>query len=90
LGINFSVFPNPSNGKFIGLRSNINYLPKTEIVIVVVDIFGRKLYSKVLFTDEKGAYFTAIDVYNNIPAGVYFVIGSSDNNVYHQKLIINQ
>ena len=90
LGINFSVFPNPSNGKFIGLRSNINYLPKTEIVIVVVDIFGRKLYSKVLFTDEKGAYFTAIDTYNNIPAGIYFVIGSSDNNVYHQKLIINQ
>ena len=90
LGINFSVFPNPSNGKFIGLRSNINYLPKTEIVIVVVDIFGRKLYSKVLFTDEKGAYFTAIDTYNNIPAGIYFVIGSSDNNVYRQKLIINQ
>jgi hypothetical protein len=88
--INFTVFPNPSDGKFINLKSNINYLPKTEISIVVVDIFGRKLYSNVLLTDEDGAYFKVFNIYNNIPAGVYFVIGSSDNKMYRQILIIEQ
>jgi len=85
---NMNIFPNPvskENDLFIDLKG---FDTDKEVLVVVLDILGKELYSKVIFTDTNGETVSAIDPHKNLPKGTYIIIGSSDNNVFKKKLII--
>ncbi|MBN4061630.1 hypothetical protein JYU20_00345 [Bacteroidales bacterium AH-315-I05] len=86
--IEFIIYPNPSHGDYVNMKSKQSYLPWEEILVVVVDINGREFYSKVVLTDDKGDFFTAIDPYQKIPPGIYVVMGSSNDEIYSEILIV--
>lgn len=82
------VYPNPvSHDQDLYLTLN-GLGSEKEVLVVVVDILGQELYSKVLFTDLNGESISAIDPHKQLPNGTYIIIGSSDNSVYKKKLII--
>ncbi|MFH1319278.1 MAG: PKD domain-containing protein [Bacteroidota bacterium] len=83
----FIVFPNPSDGTNFNIRMK-GYLENKEVLVVLRDVLGKTIYSKVLITDTNGNFLTAIDLMNNIPAGIYIILGSSKNDIYKQKLIV--
>ena len=59
-----------------------------EILVVVEDIFGNEMYSKIVFRNQC-AVLKAYDPSNIIPAGVYTVIATSRNEIYNQKIVID-
>ena len=59
-----------------------------EILVVVEDIFGNEMYSKIVFRNQC-AVLKAYDPYNTIPSGVYTVVATSRNELYNQKIVID-
>ena len=86
--IDFTIFPNPSDGTKVNIKSNEPYKPWEEITVTVVDLKGKQYYSKVIITNDKGNFYTAIDPYDRIPIGVYVVIGATNTDYYSQILIV--
>lgn len=86
-GVEFIVFPNPTDGKNINVsfKGNEN---NEEILVVLNDIEGKQVYSKVMLTSDNGSFINAIDTENRLPAGIYLIIGSSRNDIYSRKLVI--
>lgn len=82
------LYPNPAEfGQEVYF--NISGLDsEKEVLVVVIDMLGREMYSKVVFTDYSGSVVTAIDPYERLPKGTYMIIGSSNDMVYSKKLII--
>jgi len=81
------VFPNPSNGDNVYLKMN-GLAPNEEILVVLNDVLGQQVFSKVMFADTNGTVLEAINGTQNLPAGVYLIVGSRRNIAYKQKLII--
>lgn len=83
----FNVFPNPSHGDelFVALSGEIS---NKEILVVLYNANGQSTYSKVIMTGQSNNLIEAIDPTNRLAAGVYFVVASSDNAVYRQRIII--
>lgn len=87
LDVTASIFPNPAT-KNSGVSINLEGLQgNKEILVVVYDMMGKKAYSKVLVTEGDGV-FTAIDPYHNLAPGMYIVIGSANDELFNQKLMI--
>lgn len=84
----FVVFPNPSDGANINIKSLTEYQPWEEVSVFVTDLNGREFFSKIIITNEAGSFYTAIDPYEKIPKGVYVVLGSSFSRIYSQILIV--
>ncbi len=85
----FNLYPNPSiNGKNVYLEIN-NAEKEAEVLVVINDILGNQLYSKVIITDVNGSTVTAIDRLNKLAPGTYIIIATSKNKLYKKKLIIN-
>jgi len=86
--LNFSVYPNPANNEdeiyvnFEGLD------PGKEILVVVKDVLGNMLYSKVVFSDSQGNALEAVDPYNRLTPGIYLIIGTTKDEIYSKKFII--
>lgn len=59
-----------------------------EILVVVADILGNEIYSKIVFRNQC-AVLKAVDPYNRIPSGVYTVIATNRNEIYNQKIVID-
>ena len=59
-----------------------------EILLVVINTLGEQLYSKVILTDVSGFTFEAIDPYSRLAPGVYYIVGSSNNNLFNKKVVI--
>ena len=59
-----------------------------EILVVVQDIFGNEIYSKIVFRNQC-AVLKAYDPYDTIPSGVYTVVATSRNELYNQKIVID-
>lgn len=82
------VFPNPVNsGQSINIRLEA-FEANEEVLVILSDITGKTLYAKVIITDGKGALLTAVDPHHKIPAGIYTVIGSSDDQIHSKRLIV--
>lgn len=84
----FSIYPNPSNGSefsisLSGLQNN------EKILVVMEDITGRTIYSKVIFSGENGSLIEQIETDPSLPKGIYSVIGSTKNGIFKKKLIVN-
>ena len=58
---------------------------KEEILIVVVDIYGNELYSKIIIEHQNG-FVVACDCMNRLISGTYIIIATSMNEIYKKKL----
>ena len=84
----FNVFPNPLiNSQTLNVAIS-NFNVDKEILIVVVNVTGEEMFSKVYVSDLQGEILQAIDLEGRLPAGTYFIIASSDTKVYNKKIII--
>lgn len=83
-----NIYPNPII-KTESIYVDMNGLNKnSEVLIVVNDIYGHELYSKVYITDMTSSSIFAIDVNKNIPSGIYFIIATSQDKIYNKKVVI--
>lgn len=84
----FDIYPNPIyNTENPNIRIS-NFESDKEILVVVVNILGEELFSKVIITDYSGNSVTALDLQNKLPAGMYLIIGTSLNQTFNKHLII--
>ena len=83
----FNIAPNPSDGS--ELNSYITAEKGQEIVIVVYDVLGQELYSKIIITEQKGNAVYAIDLLSKLSSGVYMITATSNQKVYSKRLIVN-
>lgn len=79
-----SIFPNPSNGE---INLTIAGLENKEVLVVIRDITGRECYSKVILALEN-KQLVVIGSENELAAGAYIVVASSNNKLYSQKIIV--
>jgi len=88
VNVDFKVYPNPADidqDVFIEINGLIE---GEEVMVVVRDLFGNQLYSRVVITNYKGGIIEAIDPYERLTAGMYLIIGSTENAIFSRKLII--
>lgn len=84
----FKVFPNPYTSSSSG-GLKIAGLPNEEdILVVVMDITGKELYSKVETSSQYGETVIGDDVLGKLPPGTYMIIGSSSNAIHKKKLLV--
>ena len=81
-----SVYPNPAeSGKAINV--SISGQNGKEVLVVIRDLPGREFYSKViLISNDKEVI--AIDPSGKLSSGIYFIVATSDNNIYEKKMVI--
>ncbi len=82
-----SVFPSPSSGQSVYMKMN-GLQPQQQVLVVMINVLGQMMYSKLTFSDSNGSVLEAIDQTQHIPPGVYTVIGSVNNDIYKQKIIV--
>ncbi|HEY6162099.1 MAG TPA: hypothetical protein VI112_12780 [Bacteroidia bacterium] len=66
----------------------LNNYHNEEILVVVEDIMGNDIYSKIVFKNQC-AVLKAEDPYNKIPSGVYTIVATSRNEIYNQKIVVD-
>ncbi len=81
----FNIYPNPNNGESFNLQ-----IPKNnaEVLVVVYDILGNEIYSKVIVESINGNDVYAIDPSQKLNPGVYLITATSSNKIYNKKLIV--
>jgi hypothetical protein len=81
-----NLFPNPTQvGKSVNLE--FKNIIETEILVVLRDVQGKEYYSKMVLNIEDGKLI-GVPIETSIPAGIYLVTATSENQIYSQKLII--
>jgi hypothetical protein len=83
----FKVFPNPNHADaetYVSLQG----FKSQDLLVVVYDMFGREIYSKVEVRENEGYLFSISSNGNTLAAGVYLIIASANDKVFHQKLIV--
>ena len=85
--ISFQLFPNPSNGENLYIRSLTNYSIGEEILLEVLDLSGKLLYSQDIIVDDSGKFITSL--YNNrLASGTYMVNVISDTRTGSQLIVV--
>jgi len=80
-----SLFPNPIQR---GEALIINLTEKSDNVLIVIrNSKGEEYFSKAEIRFEKNQLI-AIPISNDVPAGLYIVTASSENQIYSQKLLV--
>lgn len=82
----FKVYPNPNPGDetFVSLQG----FKAQDLLVVVYDMFGREIYSKVEVRENEGFLFTISSEGKKLSSGVYLITASADDKVFRQKLIV--
>ena len=90
VSVNFSeshsiqVYPSPSSGNFfVGLSGEKG----KEVLLIIRDVLGKEYYSKGMILD-KGMTIQSISLSEKLPAGIYVVAASSDDDVAQQRIVI--
>lgn len=86
LNLEMSLFPNPVE-RGHELKIQFSEIANTEVLIVIRDTKGQEYYSKAVLHNEDGV-IVAIPMDKEIPAGLYLVTASSENQMYSKKLIV--
>ncbi|MCH8902685.1 MAG: T9SS type A sorting domain-containing protein, partial [Bacteroidetes bacterium] len=88
----FKLYPNPANSgepfyvefpTANNLKGNID----NSILVVLLDQMGKEVYSSIIILQEDEVII-AFDPNEKLSSGMYFVIGSSNTEIYRHKLII--
>jgi len=82
----FNIYPNPIEGDNINIL--LNGKNNMETLIVVYDIIGNEIYSKVLLTKIDGPSIYALAIQHNLYPGIYFVAATNNNKILKKKIII--
>ncbi len=83
------VFPNPTKGGFfVSYAGEIS--EQAPLLVILYDMMGNEVYSKVIVSENDNGSVIAIDPENQLEAGIYFVVGSTDNTLYRKKLVITR
>jgi hypothetical protein len=83
----FTVYPNPhyeNDETFVSLQG----FKAQDLLVVVYDMLGREIYSKVEVRENNGFLFTISTDGNKLSSGVYLIIASADDKIFRQKLIV--
>jgi hypothetical protein len=83
----FKVFPNPNQENdetYVSLQG----FKSQDLLVIVYDMFGREIYSKVEVREDEGFLFSISSDGNKLATGVYLIIASANDRVFHQKLIV--
>ncbi|MDI6730939.1 MAG: T9SS type A sorting domain-containing protein, partial [Candidatus Altarchaeum sp.] len=84
----FKVYPNPvTNGENIMIDYTNFEIEMGAVWVVLYDMLGKELYSKVIVYDN-GGFIHAIAPENHLSPGVYLIIGKVKNEIYKTKLIV--
>ena len=83
-GNDLELFPNPSDGNhfFVG----VNGFEGEDVLIVLRDINGREIYSKLKMANDNN--LQPIDLDNRLATGTYLIIASSDQSLVSKKLLV--
>jgi hypothetical protein len=84
--LELNVYPNPTDAGNINL--NVKAGNREEFLIVLLDIFGNMLYSKVALTSDDGHVAKAINPNADLPKGVYYVVGYFSDKSISKKIVI--
>lgn len=79
-----NVFPNPASGSF---NISLSGQSGKETMVVVRDLLGREHYSKVILVSGD-TEIVAIDPANILPAGIYWVVATTQGSIFEKKIII--
>ena len=85
--LSFSLFPNPRT-PFDNTYINLINEKEEEVLVVLHDITGKELFSKVTITQDNGDNIIALDEDNKLSPGIYMVTASSNDKIFRQKLVI--
>jgi hypothetical protein len=80
------LYPNPSNGEQVRIAFG-GITKESKAVVNIYDVYGKQVYRKQLNKVVNGDILT-VNTYNELPAGIYFVITQIDNQQLQEKLII--
>lgn len=80
------LYPNPARSHD-RIQIELGDVQGEEVLVIVYDMMGRESYSKVILTRGAGPV-TAIDPHNNLPPGMYIVVGSTKDELFNEKLVI--
>lgn len=83
----FKVYPNPNqenDDTYVSLEG----FKAQDLLVVVYDMLGREIYSKVEVRENNGFLFTISSDGNKLTSGVYLIIASANDKVFRQKLIV--
>jgi len=81
-----TIFPNPaSSGQDVFML--LEGLKNKEILVVLRDIRGAEVYSKVMITETNNE-LTGLDPTGQLAPGTYLVTASSENVLYSRKLVV--
>lgn len=84
---NFKVFPNP-NMSDADTYVSLQGFTAENLLVVVYDMLGREIYSKVELMENDGFLFTLTTDGRRLTSGVYLITASANDKVFHQKLIV--
>lgn len=79
----FKVQPNPCSGQ---CNVYIAECDKSEVSVALIDALGNEVYSKIPISKEQTSF--SIDARNNLKPGVYVVMGSSNDQSFHEKIVV--
>lgn len=83
----FKVFPNPNLGEedtYVSLQG----FKADNLLVVVYDMLGREIYSKIELIENDGFLFTISSDGHRLTSGIYLITASANDKVFHQKLIV--
>ncbi len=83
----FKVFPNPNQPEadtYVSLQG----FKADNLLVIVNDMLGREIYSKVELMENGGFLFTISTDGKKLPSGVYLITAAANDKVFHQKLIV--
>jgi hypothetical protein len=83
----FKVFPNPTKTEadtYVSLEG----FKADNLLVIVYDMLGREIYSKVELAENGGFLFTLMSDGQKLPSGVYLITAAANDKVFHQKLIV--
>ncbi len=86
-GSDFKIFPNPNKvdaDTYVSLEG----FKADNLLVVVYDMLGRELYSKVEVMENGGFLFTLMTDGQKLPSGIYLITAAANDKVFHQKLIV--
>ncbi len=84
----FELYPNPNNGKSFSV--SISGQNNDNVLIVVRDVLGQEIYTKLAIIDQNNSSVFAIDPTNELGAGVYIITATSNNRIISKRLVVQQ
>lgn len=82
-----AFYPNPCDGNSINilLNSDVN----EEILLVLSDVYGNKIYSKVIAVSQNSENVHSVDFSQKLIPGVYVITVTSNNATRSSKLFVD-